>query len=51
MSAHSDAIGSQVGLGELIKASFPEKTVKYAGEGSESLNFLHTCEPINNFGL
>lgn len=46
VSPDPDAIGSQVGLGELIKASFPEKTVKYAGDGSESLNFLHTYEPI-----
>lgn len=35
-----DAIGSQKGLAEIIKASFPEKTVYTAGETTESLTDL-----------
>lgn len=41
-----DAIGSQVGLGELIQSSFPEKMVKYAGKGTQKLNFLHTFTSV-----
>lgn len=46
MRPDPDAIGSQVGLGELIKTSFPNKTVKYAGSGVDSLNFLHTFDSV-----
>jgi phosphoesterase RecJ-like protein len=40
-----DALGSQVGLAELIQTSFPEKTVYTAGEDNESLAFLATMNP------
>lgn len=35
-----DALGSQVGLAEMIRASFPEKTVFTAGEDNASLSYL-----------
>lgn len=40
-----DALGSQNGLAELIRASFPEKTVYTAGENNQSLLFLGEMEP------
>ena len=40
-----DALGSQVGLAKLIRASFPEKTVYTAGENNASLAFLAEMEP------
>lgn len=39
-----DALGSQGGLAELIRASFPEKTVYTAGENNASLAFLGEME-------
>ena len=35
-----DAYGSQGGLAELLKASFPEKSIYTVGKEEESLNFL-----------
>lgn len=40
-----DALGSQCGLAEIIKESFPEKSVKTAGEDSPRLSFLVTMDP------
>lgn len=41
-----DAIGSQGGLGELIKASFPTKRVLLAGNEIDGLEFLTTMDPV-----
>ena len=40
-----DAIGSQCGLQEILQASFPDKTIKTAGEVPEDLVFLSTMTP------
>lgn len=40
-----DAIGSQVGLAELITTSFPDKTIYTAGEENQSLAFLARMNP------
>ena len=39
-----DALGSQVGLAELIKTSFPEKTVYTAGVDNQTLAFMAKME-------
>ncbi|MBN8236929.1 bifunctional oligoribonuclease/PAP phosphatase NrnA [Halobacillus kuroshimensis] len=41
-----DAYGSQAGLAEIIRASFPEKQVYLAGEGEASLAFLAEMDDI-----
>lgn len=41
-----DAIGSQGGLAEMIKASFPEKEVYVVGETYDSLLFLNDMDSI-----
>ncbi len=41
-----DAIGSQGGLAEMIKASFPEKEVYVVGETYDSLLFLNEMDSI-----
>lgn len=41
-----DAYGSQCGLGEIIKASFPEKNVYMVGQEEESLRFLKELDQI-----
>lgn len=43
-----DAIGSQGGLAEMIKTSFPEKEVYVVGEQYESLEFLNVMDDIPN---
>ncbi|WP_124219029.1 DHH family phosphoesterase [Aquisalibacillus elongatus] len=43
-----DAYGSQVGLAEIIKATYPEKTVKLAGEEDPSLHYLARLDEIND---
>lgn len=40
-----DALGSQIGLAELITTTFPQKTVFTAGENNESLAYLGTMNP------
>lgn len=40
-----DAIGSQCGLAEIIKASFPEKEIFTAGSSPENLSFLADMTP------
>ncbi|MEM5003531.1 bifunctional oligoribonuclease/PAP phosphatase NrnA [Priestia megaterium] len=41
-----DAYGSQCGLAELLKTSFPEKKVYVTGEEAESLKFLYRMDDI-----
>lgn len=41
-----DAYGSQCGLGEIIKCSFPEKQVFMVGKEEESLHFLKRLDVI-----
>ncbi|MFY4774610.1 DHH family phosphoesterase [Metabacillus sp. RGM 3146] len=41
-----DAMGSQCGLAEIIKASFPDKTVYVVGESEPSLEFLYLMDQI-----
>lgn len=41
-----DALGSQGGLSEMIKASFPEKKVYVVGENYDSLTFLNEMDDI-----
>ncbi|OLO40261.1 DHH family phosphoesterase [Alkalihalophilus pseudofirmus] len=43
-----DAIGSQVGLAELIKSTFENKKVFVVGEEEPSLNFLATMDEIED---
>ncbi|MCP8617109.1 DHH family phosphoesterase [Salirhabdus salicampi] len=43
-----DAYGSQGGLGEMIKQSFPDKKVLLAGEEDSSLTFLNTLDHIDD---
>ncbi|WP_017756100.1 DHH family phosphoesterase [Calidifontibacillus oryziterrae] len=43
-----DAIGSQGGLAEMIKTSFPEKEVYVVGEDYESLVFLNKMEDVSD---
>ena len=41
-----DAYGSQGGLAELLKASFPEKSIYTVGKEEESLNFMRRLDEI-----
>ncbi|PPA71628.1 DHH family phosphoesterase [Jeotgalibacillus proteolyticus] len=43
-----DAYGSQGGLAEIIKASFPDKTVYTVGEGEKSLTFLREMDKVTD---
>ncbi len=43
-----DAIGSQMGLAELIKTSFPEKKVYCVGKSFESFKWLGTSDEISD---
>lgn len=43
-----DAYGSQGGLAELIRASYPDKNVYVVGEEEESLMFLNRMDHIND---
>ncbi|OZM57965.1 DHH family phosphoesterase [Lottiidibacillus patelloidae] len=43
-----DALGSQGGLAEIIKASFPSKTVKVVGDEDPSLQFLNEMDQIDD---
>jgi bifunctional oligoribonuclease and PAP phosphatase NrnA len=43
-----DAYGSQGGLAEILKASFPEKSIYTVGEEDESLRFLWTPDEISD---
>lgn len=41
-----DAYGSQGGLAEILKASFPEKTIYTVGKEEESLNYMRRLDQI-----
>ncbi len=43
-----DALGSQGGLSEILKASFPEKTIHVVGEEEASLKFLIEMDQISD---
>ncbi|WP_102274281.1 DHH family phosphoesterase [Cytobacillus massiliigabonensis] len=43
-----DAYGSQGGLAEILKASFPEKNVFTVGKEEETLNFLRRLDDISD---
>ncbi|MFC0270287.1 bifunctional oligoribonuclease/PAP phosphatase NrnA [Metabacillus herbersteinensis] len=43
-----DAYGSQCGLAEIIKATYPEKNVYVAGKGEPSLEFLYKMDKISD---
>lgn len=43
-----DAYGSQGGLAEILKASFPEKKIYTVGKEEESLNFLRRLDQIDD---
>lgn len=43
-----DAYGSQCGLAEILKASFPTKSIYVTGEEEESLNFLKRLDVIED---
>src|SRR5690625_4247334 len=43
-----DALGSQAGLKEIIKKSFPDKSVYIVGEEDSSLHFLVRMDQISN---
>lgn len=43
-----DALGSQGGLAEIIKQSYPDKTVWVVGEEDQSLTFLNRMDSIAN---
>ena len=43
-----DAYGSQGGLAELLKASFPEKSIYTVGKEEESLNFMRRLDEISD---
>ena len=42
-----DAIGSQAGLAEILRASFPDKKIYQAGGSVEGLEFLATMEEVS----
>ena len=43
-----DAYGSQCGLGEILKTSFPEKSIFLVGKEEESLNYLKRLDTISD---
>lgn len=43
-----DAYGSQGGLAEILKTSFPEKNIYTVGEEEESLNYLRRLDTISD---
>lgn len=43
-----DAYGSQCGLAEILKASFPEKSIYTVGKEEESLHYLKRLDSIND---
>lgn len=46
MRPDPDAIGSQVGLAEILRASFPEKTIQQAGGPVEGLEFMAVMDEV-----
>ena len=43
-----DALGSQVGLAELLRESFPEKEIRQVGETIEGLRFLAEMQEVED---
>ncbi|MDF2535212.1 MAG: bifunctional oligoribonuclease/PAP phosphatase NrnA [Bacillales bacterium] len=43
-----DAYGSQCGLGEILKASFPNKKIYMVGRPAEALNYLHELDVLED---
>ncbi|EOL44123.1 phosphoesterase RecJ protein [Enterococcus phoeniculicola] len=43
-----DALGSQVGLAEILRASFPKKEIYQVGGPVEGLNFLAEMQPVED---
>ena len=43
-----DAYGSQGGLAEILKASFPEKSIYTVGKEDETLNYLRRLDVITD---
>jgi bifunctional oligoribonuclease and PAP phosphatase NrnA len=43
-----DAYGSQCGLAEILKSSYPEKTIYVVGKEEQTLAFLHPLDTIND---
>ncbi|PLT32296.1 bifunctional oligoribonuclease/PAP phosphatase NrnA [Bacillus sp. V5-8f] len=43
-----DAYGSQCGLGEILRTSFPEKNIYLVGKEEESLNFMKRLDTISD---
>ena len=43
-----DALGSQVGLAELLRESFPEKEIRQVGETIKGLHFLEEMTEVND---
>lgn len=42
-----DALGSQAGLGEILKASYPDKTILLAGSDVGDLDYLTTMDDVS----
>ncbi|RFU65989.1 DHH family phosphoesterase [Peribacillus glennii] len=43
-----DAYGSQCGLGEILRTSFPEKNIYLVGKEEESLNYLKRLDTVSD---
>lgn len=48
MRPDPDALGSQVGLAELLRESFPEKEIRQVGETIEGLRFLAEMQEVED---
>ena len=46
MRPDPDALGSQVGLAEILRASFPEKQIYQVGKTVDHLEYLATMQEI-----
>ena len=46
MRPDPDALGSQVGLAEILRASFPEKQIYQVGKTVDNLEYLATMQEI-----
>ena len=48
MKPDPDALGSQVGLKEMITSNFPQKTVKVTGYNEPSLSWLAQMDDVSD---